>query len=220
MSLLVRDDWFRRRTWTEADQVEFFARLHRSRSAERKAEYARIQAYELHAADGARYAHEALKLLDLIAASWMDSTFRALVHVQRAECLRDLGREAEAIAAYRETFEEQRLLPTVHTNAHFDFAWWVAVSGRQELFDEALNVLVEFSLEGGITFPASTYLAEGARALIWHARGEHNLASAHARVAMDAAGRKHSGLSRHPTVGLAQPPDEKAHALLASLAAG
>src|SRR3546814_19402724 len=94
----------------------------------------------------------------------------ASVHHQRAECLRDLGRDAEAIQAYRETFAEQRRRPSYITNAHLDFAWWIAVSGRRDLFDEAMSVLEEFSRAGGITFPASVYFAEGARALIQHAR--------------------------------------------------
>src|SRR3546814_4038884 len=79
----------------------------------------------------------------------------ASVHHQRAECLRDLGRDAEAIQAYRETFAEQRRRPSYITNAHLDFAWWIAVSGRRDLFDEAMSVLEEFSRAGGITFPRS-----------------------------------------------------------------
>src|SRR3546814_13652730 len=104
----MSDDWFRRHSWTEADQADFFARLGRSRTPFHKAQYARIQAYELRQAGGARYAREALGLLDTIIASWMAYAQCASVHHQRAECLRDLGRDAEAIQAYRETFAEKR----------------------------------------------------------------------------------------------------------------
>jgi tetratricopeptide (TPR) repeat protein len=216
----MSDEWFRRHTWTEADQAEFFARLGRSRTAFHKAQYARIQAYELHQAGGARCARAALELLDMIVQSWMGDAQRASVHHQRAECLRDLERDAEAVEAYREAFAEQRRLPSYLTNAHFNFAWWVAVSGKRELFDEALGVLEEFSCEDGITFPATVYLAEGARALIQHARGDRGAASTHARRALDAAGVKHSGLRYHPTVGLVQGRDEATHAMLTSIAAG
>ena len=215
----MSDDWFRRHTWTEADQAEFFARLRRSRSSFHKAQYARIQAYELHQAGGARCAAEALELLDMIVERWMGDAQRASVHHQRAECLRNLGRDADAIFAHRETFAEQRRLPSYLTNAHLDFAWWIAASGKAELFDEALSVLDEFTCEGRITFPASIYFAEGARALIQHARGESRLASTHARRALDAAGTRHSGLSHHPTVGLVQVRDDETHGILTSLAA-
>lgn len=213
-------DWFRRHTWTEVDQTEFFARLGRSRTPFHKAQYAQIQAYELHRAGGPRYAHEALKLLDMIIELWMEDAKRATVHYQRAQCLRDLERDAEAIEAYREAFSEQRRTPSYLTNAHVDYAWWVAVSGKREFFDEALSVLDEFSRDGGITFPASTYLEEGARALIAHTRGNRELAAIHARRALGAAGRTDSGLRYHPTVGLVRIRDEAAHERITSIAAG
>ncbi|MBI2841669.1 MAG: hypothetical protein HYX75_25415 [Acidobacteria bacterium] len=216
----MSDDWFRRHSWTETDQAEFFARLGRSRTPFHKAQYVRIQAYELHQAGGARYAREALELLDTIVESWMGDAQRASVHHQRAECLRDLGRDVEAIQAYRETFAEQRRSPSYLTNAHLDFAWWIAASGMRELFDEAMSVLDEFSRDGGITFPASVYLAEGARALIQHARGDRDVASTHARRALDAAELKHTGLRYHPTVGVVRRRDEATHAMLTSIAAG
>lgn len=216
----MSDDWFRRHTWTEADKAEFFARLRRSRTPFHKAQYARIQAYELRQAGGERYVHEALELLDMIVESWMGDAQRASVHHQRAECLRDLGRDIEAIEAYREAFTEQRRLPNYVTNAHLDFAWWVAVSSKRELFDEALSVLEEFSREASFTFPAHVYVAEGARALIQYVCGERALASAHARRALVAAGTKHSGLRYHPKVGLVNVSDDLTHAMLTSIATG
>ena len=213
-------DWFRRHSWTKADQAEFFARLGRSGTPFHKAQYARIQAYELHQAGGARYAREALELLDMIVESWMGDAQRGSVHHQRAECLRDLGRDAEAIQAYCDTFAEQRRSPSDLTNAHLDFAWWISASGKRDLFDEAMSVLEEFSRDAGITFPASVYLAEGARALIQYARGDRDGASIHARQALDAAELKHSGLRYHPTVGLVRRRDDSTHARLTSIAAG
>ncbi len=156
----------------------------------------------------------------MIVESWMGDAQRTSVHHQRAECLRDLGRDADAIEAYRETFAEQRRLPSHLTNAHLDFAWWIAAGDKHELFDEAMNVLEEFSRDDGITFAAGAYVAEGARALIQHARGDRESATVHARRALDAAEQTHSGLRYHPTVGLVERRDEATHARLASIAAG
>lgn len=212
-------EWYRRHTWAESDQAEFFARLHRSRSNFQKSQYARIQAWELHRAHGALMAGEALKLLDMIVESWMVDVGSAEVHLQRAECLRDLGREQEAILAYRLTFSAQRQVPGLITTAHLDFAWWIAVSGRNELFDEALGVLAEFASKGGVSFPAHRYLEAGARALICHARGQSDDARAHARRALHAAALEDSGLRYHPTVGLVQESDTAARTLLTAIAA-
>ncbi len=89
----MSDDWFRRRTWSDADRTEFFSRLGRSRSAFHKAQYVRIQALELHESGGASHAADALELLDLVVERWMEDAQGASVHYQRAECLRDLGRD-------------------------------------------------------------------------------------------------------------------------------
>jgi tetratricopeptide (TPR) repeat protein len=212
-----REDWYRKQTWTQADQSAFFERLAKSRGAFHKAQYARIQAWELHHNGGSKYASAALELLDKILDCWKEEAQLAMVHHQRAECLLDLGDEEGAIAAFRATLDEQRRVPGIMTNAHLDFAWWVAVSGRQDLFIEALGVLNEFS--EGLQFPATIYLSEGARALIRAASGDNFAAGRHARNALDASAAIHSVLRYHPTVGLVHVRIDDAHERLARLAA-
>jgi hypothetical protein len=215
-----RDDWFRHHTWTRSDRHEFFARLERSRSDFHKAQYARIQAFELHQGGGKQYAEAALELLDLILERWKEAAQLAPVHHQRAECLRDMRDDVAALAAYRAAFDAQRRRPGDLTNAHLDFAWWVAVSPMPELFGEALAVLEEFMLPGGIAFPAAIYRAEGARALIRDAQGSHEQAEVHARHALEVAALRHSGLSHHPTVGLVIVIDATIYEKLKRVAAG
>ena len=43
----MAEEWFRRKTWTQEDREAFFARLKRSRGLFHKAQYLRVQAYEL-----------------------------------------------------------------------------------------------------------------------------------------------------------------------------
>ena len=62
----MNDDWFRRKTWTPKDREEFFARLRRSRGAFHKAQYARIQAYELLITRRREAYTAGLELLDMI----------------------------------------------------------------------------------------------------------------------------------------------------------
>lgn len=215
-----RDDWYRHHSWSASDRAEFFARLAKSRGNFHKAQYARIQAYELHKGGGKQYADAALKLLDLVLERWKTDAELAAVHHQRAECLLDLGDVVGALAAYREVFAEQRRVPSYVTNAHLDFAWWVAVSTKQELFDEALSVLKEFTRDDGIVFPAASYTAEGARALILANLGDRQQAAKHARNALEAAAMQHTGLRYHPTLGLVKVKDRRVHEALSHLAAG
>ena len=216
---MSRDDWFRRHTWSDSDRSEFFARLAKSRSNFHKAQYARIQAYELHHGGGKQYARAALELLDLILERWQADTELAAVYHQKAQCLLDLGDATGALAAFRAAFAEQRRVPSYSTSAHLDFAWWVAVSEKQELFDEAFGVLEEFTRDG-IVFPAALYQAEGARALMFRMLGDPEQAARHARNAMEAAARQHTGLRYHPTVGLVKIEDREIHEALSQLAAG
>jgi tetratricopeptide (TPR) repeat protein len=216
---MSRDDWFRRHTWSDSDRTEFFARLAKSRSKFHKAQYARIQAYELHHGGGKQYAHPALELLDLILERWKADAQLAAVYHQKAECFRDLGDAAGALAAFRQAFAEQRRMPRYLTNAHLDFAWWVAVSEKRELFDEAFGVLEEFTRDG-IVFPAALYQAEGARALMLEILGDPEQAAKHARNAMEAAAQQHTGLRYHRTVGLVKIEDRQIHEALSHLAAG
>jgi tetratricopeptide (TPR) repeat protein len=218
-NVMSRDDWFRRHTWSASDRTEFFARLAKSRSNFHKAQYARIQAYELHHGGGKQYAHSALELLDLILERWKSDAELAAVYHQKAQCFLDLGDSAGALAAFREAFAQQRRVPSSLTSAHLDFAWWVAVSEMRELFDEAFGVLEEFTRDG-IVFPKARYQAEGARALMLKIRGDLDEAARHARNAMEAAAQQHTGLRYHPTVGLVKIADRQIHEALSRLAAG
>lgn len=215
---MSRDSWFRHHTWTEADQSEFFTRLDKSRGASNKAQYARIQALELHQSGGAQYAGAALKLLDLILDSWKSEAQIAAVQHQRADCLRDLGDSAGALAAYREVFAAQRVRPSWLTNAHLDFAWWIATTKLQDHYDEALGILTEFT--HGQFFQAVIYKTEGARALILEARGNQQAAAVHARSALAAASVERTEFRYHPTVGLVRVQDQAAHDALSRLGKG
>jgi len=53
----MANDWHRKTTWSEADQVGFFARLKRSRTAYNNAQYLRIPAKSLEGVGS----HEMLK---------------------------------------------------------------------------------------------------------------------------------------------------------------
>jgi hypothetical protein len=82
-----RNDWFRRKTWTQADQDAFFARLNRSRSAGKKAQYLRIQALSLQSAGTEEMLRASIALLDQIFEEYPDAVDLAQAYLQKAECL-------------------------------------------------------------------------------------------------------------------------------------
>ncbi|MBI5683910.1 MAG: hypothetical protein HZC54_02415 [Verrucomicrobia bacterium] len=212
----MADDWFRRKTWTPKDREEFFARLRRSRGAFHKAQYARIQAYELLTTHTRDAYVAALELLDMILAEWREDAQLASVHHHRAECFLGLGDMARAIDAFRQVFQTQRVCRGELTGSHLDFGWLVVTAPLPELYDEALGFLSEFSHE---VFPVQRYRASAIHALILDARGQREQARGYARMALQEAAARHSGFRYHATLGLVGSPDERVHERLQTLAA-
>jgi tetratricopeptide (TPR) repeat protein len=200
---LADKDWFRRKTWTADDQAAFFARLKRSRTGFHKAQYCQIQAFELQQVG---YYKPALELLDLLMSEWPEDAMLAPVWQQTAECRARLGDLTGAISAYRSVFAEQRRRPGMLTDAHLGFALLVAQTPLPELYDDALKTLKEFESSSAV-FPVETFKAAAARAIICGAMGDKATAAGHARTALDAAARQHSGFARHANFGLVSKVD-------------
>lgn len=214
----MADDWFRRKTWTPKDREDFFERLRRSRGAFNKAQYARIQAYELLATCSRNAYLAALELLDMILAEWYADAQLASVYHHRAECFVGLGDLPRAIDDYRQVFQTQRVRKGELTMAHLDFGWLAATTPLPELHDEALAALREFHIASCDAFPISRYRAQAIQALIFDYRGQREQARGYARVALEAAAAKHSGFRYHAKLGLVESPDKKIYERLQTLA--
>lgn len=214
---MSKPEWFRRRTWTDADRVDFNARLNRARGAESKGQYLRIQAW--HLAEAGQ--HEgALELLERLFAEFPQKGELAQGHSQKAASLAELGRVEAAVEEYRAALQAQRDYPQVGTNAWLDFGWLVVEKELTALYEEASAVLQEFREDGGIQFPASEYRYSAIQALLAEARGERSAASEFARKALAEAEKKESGLRYHPGVGLVGSERNTFESRLRKLAAG
>lgn len=190
------ETWYRRSTWSDEDQAAFFAKLQRSRSGFHKAQYCRIQAYEL---QRARNYKASLQLLELLLAEWPNDAQKAAAFHQKAECLEKLGDKTAALNAYRLAFDAQREKPSEITTAHLDFGFLVALSPYPDFYDEALSVLEEF---GSSSFPIEEFKTATIRALIADTTGHREEASRQSQLAFAAAAKKHSGFVRHAQLGL------------------
>lgn len=200
----MRDDWFRRKTWTTKDREDFFARLQRSRGAFHKAQYARIQACELLTTRTPEAYSAALELLDMILADWGEDAQLASVYHHRAECFAGLGDLPRALDAYRQVFRTQRTRKSELTMAHLDFGWLVATTPFPQYYDEALGLLNEFTHNN---FPVDQYRASAIHALILDAHGQCEQARRYAQLALQAAAACHSGFRYHAKLGLVKSPE-------------
>lgn len=214
---MSNDEWFRRTTWTQQDQVEFFARLRRSRGAFHKAQYARIQAYTLQRVGTSEMLRSAIELLDMILAEWHSGAQLAMVHHQYTDCFLLLGQRERAIDSFRAVFCTQRQNRGTITRAHLDFGWLAVTVPLPELYSEVLEVLDEFQYAP--VFPNQIYKDAAIRALIHHARGEDRLARDYANRALSAASRTRSPLPQRPTLGLVTNTTTPVQVQLQSIAA-
>jgi tetratricopeptide (TPR) repeat protein len=198
----MANDWFRKTSWSEADQADFFVRLKRCRTAYNKAQYLRIQAFHLEGVGSYEMLRASLELLEKMFAEFPEQTQLASAYNQKASCLAKLGDIDNAIVNYQCALETERKFPRVKTNAFMDFGKLVAENKLMRFYDEALTVLEAELNSRGIQFPADTFNAFGIRSLIAAQRGQTQEARKFAKVALEAAAKIDSGLRYHPTVGL------------------
>ena len=207
-----REDWYRRTTWTDSDQEEFFARLNRSRMASTRDQYLRIQALYLQRVGTQEMFRASLELLDLLIEQSPDSFQLTIAYLQKAECLLALGDEAGAIAYSRKALQREKERPNIRTTAGLEFSWLIVERSFSHLYDEALEVIHAYAEKvPGPIFPYERYIINAVQAVITYERGCNELASELAQRTLNAAAQSHSGFRYHPKVGLVQSTDNPIH---------
>ena len=194
------DDWFRRTTWTDADRLDFRARLQCARKSNRP-QYLRIQAH--HLADAGNPV-AALELLDQFADIDDGGVDLASAQLQRGESLFATGDTAGAISAFRDTLTAERNRPNVQTAAWLLFPWFIVELQLTGLYPEAASVLSEFAPIRRLSFPIDKYRYNAINALLAAHAGHTLTATEYAANALIASSATHSGFRYHPEIGLVQ----------------
>ncbi len=189
-------EWFRRETWNEKDQQEFFERLNRSRSKFHKAQYLRIQACHLED----KYPEVANHLLDKLLDEFPEKTQLASTYLQKAMLMVRFMRNKEAIEYFRKAIQQERDFPNVKTAAYLEYGKFVVSRNLEAYFKEIENLIKEFG--GDEFFAVQSYETFGIQAAIFNQKGRFEIAREYAEKALEYADLKHSGLSYHPDVGL------------------
>jgi tetratricopeptide (TPR) repeat protein len=208
-------DWYSRKTWTEADQADYFARLNRSRTPHHKAQYLWVQARELNDAGLTR---EAIPLLDKMLAECPEPFFMPLVCMTKAECLIALGDVKGALQSYRLGLEVERKKPNHRTEACYEFGKLVVEHKMARHYNEALKILDEMG-EAEWAMPAQTYKANGVRAIIAAHKKRFQKAKEYAEAALKAAHKSDSGFRRHRKFGLVKDRESKFYDAIEAIAA-
>jgi hypothetical protein len=212
---MSREDWYRKKTWRDGDRADFYARLKRSRGDSSKAQYARIQASCLEDSERTDDILAADELLDLVLHDWPVKSEIAQTYLQKAECARKLRGPDEAFWWLRKALQSEREYPNARTQAYLRFAELSLLLNRRDLHEEVLGILHEN--RDRVLFPRDAYIFHAAHAIILNDRGDALPAAEHARLALEAAERQHSGFSRHPSIGLVSEPLADIHETLRAI---
>jgi hypothetical protein len=193
-------DWFRKKTWTAADEQDFEAHLKRSRGTYYKSQYLRIQAGHLQNTSPPLYA-QALLLLDRVLNEHRDDSQVAAALLQKAQCFDAIIGFDAALAVFREGLAFERSHLGWRTNAWIVFPWRIIKECRIDLYDEAIDA-VSYGSSSGVAFPIEQYRMCVVLAVIKNEKGEHMLARSLAKDAYEAAARTHSDFRYHKSLGL------------------
>jgi tetratricopeptide (TPR) repeat protein len=204
---MSRDDWYRNSEWSDAIEEAFFAKLRRARD---KSQYLRIQASYL--AD--RSPHVTLRLLEQYFA--LGSHFdHAQGYVDRATAHLSLGDIDSAIKDYESALATEATHPNLLTNAYIKLPFLVATSRRSDRYEQALKLLHHH--KSRLTFPVDHFRWHAARALILSETNHPSDAKLHAKQALDAASKEHSGFRYHQSIGLVRDQYENLRSRLLQL---
>ena len=213
---MARHDWYRRTTWTQRDQNEFLARNKRSRGADSKAQYLRIQAQTLLETGNPVLIGSALDLVQKACSEYPHALDSALAFETAGRCCEALGRADEAIRFYRQALQREREFPGIRTNAAFRLAKVAIENERRDLYSEAVDAA---AAHGEPIFPWNAYFLYGARAVIARDRGDHAEAKSLATTALQASAVGDTGLSHgRGHLGTVKSPPARFHAILRRIA--
>ena len=204
---MTDDRWYRNETWDADIASAFEGKLRRARS---KGQYLRIQASYLAEA----HPRVALEFLDRYFA--LGEAFdQAQAHVDRATAWLALGRAEDAFTSFEAALDRERVFPNLLTGAYLQLPYQIALAGAAHRYDQAVALLS--TAEDRLMFAVDHFMFHAAKAIIIAARDNVPDARAEATMALEAAGREHSGFRYHPGVGLVSDRHAEALAVLRTL---
>jgi tetratricopeptide (TPR) repeat protein len=193
-------DWYRKTTWSEADQEDFEARWKRARGDWNRFQYLTIQAAHLVGAKPPRYS-EALRLIDRALSDFHEPIGIANALALKARCIHALSGFDAAIPVYREALQYEKADPRVRTQMWSLFPWLIAKERKIDLYDEALEWL-SFPQSKDVMFPIDRLRSFTVLAIVADHYGDHVKARSDAESALRAAVTSRSPFPRHREIGL------------------
>jgi tetratricopeptide (TPR) repeat protein len=198
-------DWFRRKSWTQTDEEEFFKKLNRART-DGQSQYLKIQAIELVQTEDKELLKVAEDLLNKMLTEYPDDSFN------KGSALHMLGgiyklREnyPKAKEYYKQALDFEKVCPNVITQAYLDYSELVIKTRDTTSFDEVEQVLLK--RQPSLLFPIEKYKVNSLLSIINKHNNRHDEAKRFAELAEQSANAETSGLRYHKFLGVVKDRD-------------
>jgi tetratricopeptide (TPR) repeat protein len=198
-------DWFRRKSWTQIDEEEFFKKLNRARK-DGRAQYLKIQAIELVQTEDRALLKVAGGLLNKMLTEYPEDNFN------KGSALSTLGdiyklREnyQKAIEYYKQALDFEKVYPNLVTQAYLDYSELIVKTGETTSFAEVEQILLD-RLQN-LLFPLDKYKVNSLLSIINKHKNRHDEAKRFAELAEQSANAETSGLRYHKYLGLVKDRD-------------
>jgi len=201
----MSNEWYRRKSWTETDEEEFFAKLKRARK-DNRAQYLKIQAIEFEETGKLQLLDVVEQLLKQLLSEYPDDNFN------KSPSLHTLGNIYKrrddldtALTYFMEAVEFEKHYPNVKTQADLDFSDLVVKLEKTEHYDlveELINTRLEDSL-----FQVEKYRGYSILAIISDSRGDQTNFQRFKELADENASQETSGLRYHQNLGTVKKRD-------------
>lgn len=198
-------DWYRRKSWTKADEDEFFTRLSRARK-ESRAQYLRIQAIELVQTRDIDLLKVAESLLMRMLSEYPDNKLERSSALHTLGDIHKINGDLEkAIEYYKQAIDFEAIFPNVRTNAFLDYSELIIKTRKTDQFDHIEAHLLKILPEQ--IFPILKYKTYSILSVINRRKNNDKEARAFAALAKEYANATTSGLRYHKELGLVKEDD-------------
>jgi tetratricopeptide (TPR) repeat protein len=198
-------DWFRRKSWTQTDEEEFFKKLNRARK-DGRAQYLKIQAIELVQTEDNELLEVAENLLNKMLTEYPDDNFNkgpALHTLGDVYKLRENYQQAKEY--YKQALDFEKVYPNVITQAYLDYSEVLVKTNDKTSFDKVEQILLE--RQPRLMFPIEKYKVNSLLSIINKHNNKHDEAKRFAELAEQSANAETSGLRYHKYLGVVKDRD-------------
>ncbi len=198
-------DWFRKKSWTENDEEEFFKKLNRARKGGR-AQYLRIQAIELIVTKDKSLLEVAENLLNKILIEFpKNESERGLTLCHLGEIYKQREDIEKSIQYYKQAIDFEEEFPGVQTEAYLIFSELIVKMNKLEYFTLVESIILKRF--PNMLFPIEKYKAYSILAIVSYHKKDFEKAEYYSSLAEQSASLDTSGLRYHKNLGVVNERD-------------